>query len=707
MKRTTRLPILLTCVLILSFVLSACSSATPTAAPQPTAAPKAAATTAPAAPAPATAAPAAPAATAAPAAKATTAAATAAPAAATAAPAAATKPTKFAQSPLLEEQVKAGKLPALEQRLPENPLVENAAEVGKYGGIWHRGFLGPSDFNGVVRVVNDSLVRFSTDGTRVDMKYAESVTSNADFTQWTIKLRKGAKWSDGSAFGADDIMFWYTDVIGNKELSPSVPSWLLNADGSTVKVEKVDDVSVKFTFQKANTLFLPEIAQKDNGDRNVPMFLPAKFMKQFHANYASKADLDKLIADNKLKTWGELFLLKQSPFDSPDRPVMSAWMAVNRISDPIFTMRRNPYYLGVDKAGNQLPYFDEIQFKFFADAQALNLAAIAGELDEQERHVNLVNFPVLKENEAKLGKYKITTWQSTGGSDADLIFNLTSTKDPEMTKVFAMLDYRKAVSLGIDRASIQQSAFLGTGEARQPIVKRGHPYYPGDEYAKKYTEYKPDDANKLLDGLGFTKKDAEGYRLLANGKRLEFELSVVPAFGPWPDIAQMITNDLKKIGIRVNVQIRERALHFQMRQANDLQAELWNQDSTGTMFSGSTKYDIRMPIYGNFTYGPLWKQWYDTNGKEGVEPPAEWKKIVELQDRAKTVGPDEQAKIAQEIYKMWVENLWDIGTVGLTAMDQGVVVINNRLRNVPLDLTKDWALRTPGNGRPETWFYAN
>ena len=159
-----------------------------------------------------------------------------------------------------------------------------------------------------------------------------------------------------------------------------------------------------------------------------------------------------------------------------------------------------------------------------------------------------------------------------------------------------------------------------------------------------YTEFKPDEANKLLDGLGLTKKDSEGYRLRADGKRAGFELSVVPAFGPWPDIAQMIAKDLKKVGIKVNVQVRERDLHFQMRQANELQAEIWNQDSAGTMFSGSTKYDIRLPIYGNLTYGPLFKTWYDTGGKEGVEPPQEWKEIVALQDKAKSAAPDEQAR---------------------------------------------------------------
>ena len=65
---------------------------------------------------------------------------------------------------MLAELVKAGKLPAVDQRLPENPAVVEAAEIGQYGGVWRRGFLGPSDYNGIDRVIDDALVVFSPDG---------------------------------------------------------------------------------------------------------------------------------------------------------------------------------------------------------------------------------------------------------------------------------------------------------------------------------------------------------------------------------------------------------------------------------------------------------------------------------------------------------------------------------------------------------------
>ena len=143
-----------------------------------------------------------------------------------------------------------------------------------------------------------------------------------------------------------------------------------------------------------------------------------------------------------------------------------------------------------------------------------------------------------------------------------------------------------------------------------------------------------------------------------------------------------------------------------MRQANELQAEVWNQDSAGTMFSGSTKFDIRLPIYGNLTYGPLWKTWYDTTARKAWSRRIRGRRSSSCRTRPRRVGPERQAEIAQEIFKIWVDNLFDIGTVGLTATDQGVAVVNKNLQNVPENLTKDWPLRTPGNGKPEIWFFA-
>ncbi len=610
----------------------------------------------------------------------------------------------YSEAPMLAELVAAGTLPPVAERLPVEPLViEPFEEVGQYGGVWRRGFTGPSDYNNYVRVMYDALVRFSPDGSTVEPKIALGWESSADYKVWTILLREGAKWSDGAPFTADDILWWYDNVLLNADITPALPKWMKNADGSVAKVEKVDAYTVRFTYNEPNSLFLYELANKDGGDRTFAPFLPGHYLAQFHPNFTPQADLDKLVAEAQFKTWVELFASKNAPFENPDRPTMAAWVSETRISDQIFTLKRNPYFIAVDTAGNQLPYIDELRFTFFADAQALNLAGIAGELDMQDRHMNLMNYPVLKESEQQ-GKYHIITWPGFGGADAVVMFNQTYVKDEDLGNLMRTRDFRIALSYATNRSEIQEAAFLGLGEPRQSVAAPWHPYYPGDDVAHKYTEYDPDKANALLDGIGLTAKDAEGYRLYpGTDKAVTIEISVVPAFGPWPDVAQLVAQNWEAVGIKTIVQVRERALHFQMRESNDIQTEIWNQDTGGFPFTGAPKYDPR--VSPGLALAPLTRTWYNSGGKEGMAPTAELQKIVDIIDSAKSASPDEQVELAKELYTHWVDQVYEVSILGLSPMVQGVVVVNNSLHNIPTQLGNDWPLRTPGNARPEQWFF--
>ena len=81
------------------------------------------------------------------------------------------------------------------------------------------------------------------------------------------------------------------------------------------------------------------------------------------------------------------------------------------------------------------------------------------------------------------------------------------------------------------------------------------------------------------------------------------------------------------------------------------------------------------------------------------------KSTPEIIEEAKTVGTERQIELAQELNRLIAEQLYGIGTVGLTPMIQGVVVVNANLANVPDLVANDWPLRTPGDARPETFFY--
>jgi peptide/nickel transport system substrate-binding protein len=286
------------------------------------------------------------------------------------------------------------------------------------------------------------------------------------------------------------------------------------------------------------------------------------------------------------------------------------------------------------------------------------------------------------------------------------MFNQTYQKETDIGKLLQNKEFRYALSYAIDRKQIQESAFLGLGEPRNGVPAPWHPYYPGDAIAKARTEFNAAEANKLLDKIGLDKKDSEGFRLYpGTTKRVTIEISWVPnQFGPWGDVAQLVGRNWEKVGIKTIVQSRERTLHFQMRASNEIQTEIWNEDTSGFPFTGAPKYDPRTSP--GLALAPAVRDWYNTSGKQGVEPTAELKKIVEIIDKAKSAPPDEQVKLAKELYTLWVDQGYEIGIIGLSPMVQGVVVANTKLMNLPKTLGNDWPLRTPGNSRPEQWYFA-
>src|SRR4051794_34242487 len=117
------------------------------------------------------------------------------------------RPSKLAEAPMLTELVKAGKLPLVEQRVPDEPLViQPVHEIGKYGGTWRRGFTGPGDVENGNRInASDKPLFWDFTGTNIVPSVARGWEQSADGKTFTLFLRKGMKWSDGAPFTADDF----------------------------------------------------------------------------------------------------------------------------------------------------------------------------------------------------------------------------------------------------------------------------------------------------------------------------------------------------------------------------------------------------------------------------------------------------------------------------------------------------------------------
>jgi len=288
---------------------------------------------------------------------------------------------KFSESPMLRTKVAAGELPSVEKRLPEEPIViKPAEEIGQYGGTWRMVSVGRSNLEWHVGqfIGYEQLVRGAPDYSSVIPNIAKSWDVSDNGRVFTFYLRKGMKWSDGMPFTADDIMFWYEDVILNKELTPAFPDWL-KVTGEPGKVEKIDDYTVRFVFAKPYGIFLDELAR---GIRET--FQPKHYMKKFHPRYTSVEKLEKMTKEAGFDNWFELFGDKNDFWGNPERPTLYAW----RILIPFgvgtrVELERNPYYWKIDTDGNQLPYIDKVAVSIVTQPEIAELKGVSGEIDLQ------------------------------------------------------------------------------------------------------------------------------------------------------------------------------------------------------------------------------------------------------------------------------------------------------------------------------------
>ncbi|MCB1972780.1 MAG: ABC transporter substrate-binding protein, partial [Geminicoccaceae bacterium] len=204
----------------------------------------------------------------------------------------------------LAEKVAAGELPPLEERIPANPMVVEPAEsLGQYGGTWRMGLRGGQDNALLTRTIAyEHLVRWTPDWTDIVPNVAESYEASPDATTFTFKLRDGMKWSDGEPYTADDIVWWYENILTNEEYAAvhPVPSWLL-AGGEPPVIEKVDDTTFTVTFAAPNGLFIQNLATPSG---EVLTRWPMHYAMQFHPDFAD--NVDELIAENGATDWVNL-----------------------------------------------------------------------------------------------------------------------------------------------------------------------------------------------------------------------------------------------------------------------------------------------------------------------------------------------------------------------------------------------------------------
>ncbi len=474
-------------------------------------------------------------------------------------------PTTYSEAPDLAKRVAAGELPPVSERLPEEPLIVPTIErIGQYGGTWHRGFTGHADQNNMDRITHDHIVYFDIDGYTLMPHIAKGWEVSEDGTTFTFHLRKGMKWSDGAPFTADDFVFAFEDVTMNDNINP-VKANYTKADGQFFKIEKIDETTIRYTFHKPNFVFIENagglaVGGQFNRRFDSPLYAPRHYLKQFLPKYTPLNELENKVQALDDESWVTLFKRMASAHENPELPVIGPWQMVTPITSPIYSLERNPYYFAVDPEGNQLPYIDKIEMRLSENSEVFNARVIAGEVEMQHRHVLLDKVPVLMQEKEK-GNYRVLFWPNLGGSEGIININQTWEGDTEIVKWLRNRDFRIALSLAIDREEINESIFLGVGKPRAFVAIPDNPYYPGQEYERKYAVRNLEQSNAILDAIGLDKRDGDGFRLRTdNKKRLIINLSVPSqTMVDFEGIAELLVIHWRAIGININLSVEERS----------------------------------------------------------------------------------------------------------------------------------------------------
>src|SRR5690606_32584709 len=124
------------------------------------------------------------------------------------------------------------------------------------------------------------------------------------------------------------------------------------------------------------------------------------------------------------------------------------------------------------------------------------------------------------------------------------------------------VEFRRALSLAIEREEINETFFLGVGTPASLCPANTPPYFNSDRWDEEWAAFDPEQANQILDEIGLDQRDGEGYRLLPSGERLVLRLDAVSgSFLDYPGIGERISQMWREyIGIDLVVNPVERSL---------------------------------------------------------------------------------------------------------------------------------------------------
>lgn len=501
--------------------------------------------------------------------------------------------------------------------------------TGQYGGELVLSTISdPKSFNPVLAketsttvITNhlfEGLTQTSGITTEVEASLATSWETDKSGLEWTFYLRDDVKWFDGKPFTAEDVVFTFNELIYNPKI-PNSARDIFTIEEKTIKVEAIDDLTVKFILPVKFAPFLRSMAQEI-----LPKHILSKSVKEgkFNSTWGVDSKPDTIIGTG--------------PY------ILEKYLAGQKV-----ILKRNPRYWKKDKARNRLPYIERIIYLVVQSNDVALLKFQEGELDYYGLRGS--DYPILKPRE-KEGNYSVFNTGPAFGTSF-IVFNLNSGKNedtgkpflkPEKLAWFSNLKFRQAVAHAIDKQSIIDIVMNGLGYPQVSAMSPSAGFFYNPDV--KVYDYSLSKAKKLLKQAGFIDIDKDGIIEDDKGNKLEFNLFTNSGNTVRLEIAEIIRKDLEKTGMKV---------HFTQLEFNNLVRKLdatYDWDAILLGLTGGIE-----PHFGNNVWqssGHL-HMWYPKQKKPATEWEARIDKIFnkgvqELDTNKRKVLYDEWQRIVAE-----------------------------------------------------------
>lgn len=577
----------------------------------------------------------------------------------------------------LKTKLADGSLPPMAERIPKVPRVVNLAATGRtpgqYGGSVRMIIGGQKDIrlmtiNGYARLIGiDEHLALQPD----ILESFEQVENRV----YTLRLREGHRWSDGYPFTVDDFVYYWYDVLNNKEMRPRGLPLDLLSDGKPPRFEVVDRLTVRYSWDVPNPDFLQRLASP----QPLTLALPAHYMKQFHPKYADPDKLKKLIEKEGTDDWTGLHINRSRTYrpENPDLPTLDPWRNLTAPPAEQFIFERNPYFHRVDETGQQLPYIDRVLLNVSASG-IIPAKAGAGEADIQSYGLDFEDYTFLKDAEQRY-PVQVRLWERIQASRIALLPNLNC-GDKVWRDLFHDVRFRRALSVAINRQEINKASFFGLARESADTVLPESPLFKA-EYQHAWAQFDPELANRLLDEAGLTWNKQEEMRILPDGREAALIVESAGESTLETDVLELVTDHWQQIGLKLHVRTSQRDVFRSRALGGEIMISVQQGIDNGIPTADMSPAALA-PTGDDQLQWPVWGLHYLSAEQKGEAPDLpEARRLVDLMKQWKrSTSTPERVTIWTEMLSIYTDQVFSIGIVNGTL--QPVVTARN-MKNVP------------------------